>query len=116
MNTLASKKSELSKEELQRIHAYWRVANYLSVGQIYLHDNPLLKKPLTFEHIKSRQLGQWGETPGLNVLYVHLNRIIKKHDCSILYSRSRAWRSQFAAQHLFRGNLQRGVSKYLSGY
>ena len=75
----------MTKEELQRMDAYWRAANYLSVGQIYLHDNPLLKKPLTLEHIKLRLLGHWGTTPGLNFLYVHLNRIIEKHDLNMLY-------------------------------
>ena len=65
--------------------AYWRAANYLSVGQIYLYDNPLLKKPLTKEHIKPRLLGHWGTTPGLNFIYVHLNRVIKKHDLNMLY-------------------------------
>jgi xylulose-5-phosphate/fructose-6-phosphate phosphoketolase len=65
--------------------AYWRAANYLSVGQIYLLDNPLLKKPLTLEHIKPRLLGHWGTTPGLNFIYVHLNRMIKKGDLNMLY-------------------------------
>lgn len=62
--------------ELARIDAYWRAANYLSVGQIYLMDNPLLKKPLSREHIKPRLLGHWGTTPGLNFIYVHLNCVI----------------------------------------
>jgi len=66
----------LSAEELRRMDAYWRAANYLSVGQIYLLDNPLLKEPLRREHIKPRLLGHWGTTPGLNFLYVHLNRLI----------------------------------------
>jgi xylulose-5-phosphate/fructose-6-phosphate phosphoketolase len=66
----------LSAEELRAMHAYWRAANYLSVGQIYLYDNPLLREPLTRAHIKPRPLGYWGTTPGLNFLYVHLNRII----------------------------------------
>src|SRR5258708_6126155 len=65
--------------------AYWRAANYLSVGQIYLYDNPLLRKPLTKEHIKPRLLGHWGTTPGLNFIYAHLNRVIKKNDLSMLY-------------------------------
>jgi hypothetical protein len=68
----------LSAEELRRMHAYWRAANYLSVGQIYLYDNPLLTEPLKRAHIKPRLLGHWGTTPGLNLLYVHLNRIIKE--------------------------------------
>ena len=69
----------LSEKELTLIDAYWRAANYLSVGQIYLFDNPLLKTPLR-QHIKPRLLGHWGTTPGLNFIYAHLNRLIKKHD------------------------------------
>ena len=65
--------------------AYWRAANYLSVGQIYLYDNPLLKKPLKREHIKPRLLGHWGTTPGLNLIYVHLNRVIKERDLNVIY-------------------------------
>ena len=75
----------LSAEQLQLMNAYWRAVNYLSVGQIYLYDNPLLKEPLKIEHIKPRLLGHWGTTPGLNYIYVHLNRIIKEHDLSVLY-------------------------------
>ncbi|MDZ4835177.1 MAG: phosphoketolase family protein [Candidatus Melainabacteria bacterium] len=78
-------KQPLSKEELQKMDAYWRAANYLAVGQIYLMDNPLLKEPLTLEHIKPRLLGHWGTTPGLNFIYVHLNRMIKKHDLNMLF-------------------------------
>src|SRR5262249_13198900 len=75
----------LSDKDLALIDAYWRAANYLSIGQIYLYDNPLLKKPLTREHVKPRLLGHWGTTPGLNFIYVHLNRVIKKHDLNMLY-------------------------------
>src|SRR5688572_17723926 len=75
----------LSKEELEAMDAYWRAANYLSVGQIYLYDNPLLKKPLSKDHIKARLLGHWGTTPGLNFIYVHLNRMIKKYDLNMIY-------------------------------
>ena len=75
----------LSYQELADIDAYWRAANYLSVGQIYLRDNPLLRKPLTLEHIKPRLLGHWGTTPGLNFIYVHLNRVIQKHALNMLY-------------------------------
>ena len=75
----------LSKKELELTDAYWRAANYLSIGQIYLYDNPLLKKTLSKEHIKPRLLGHWGTTPGLNFLYVHLNRLIKKHDLNMIY-------------------------------
>ena len=77
--------SPLSDKELALTDAYWRAANYLSVGQIYLYDNPLLKKPLTKEHIKPRLLGHWGTTPGLNFVYTHLNRVIKEHDLSMIY-------------------------------
>ncbi len=75
----------LSREELAVMDAYWRAANYLSVGQIYLYDNPLLKEPLKLEHIKPRLLGHWGTTPGLNFIYVHLNRVIKRHDLDMIY-------------------------------
>ena len=67
---------KLSKEQLKLMDAYWRAANYLSVGQIYLYDNPLLKKPLSKQHIKPRLMGHWGTTLGLNFIYVHLNRVI----------------------------------------
>jgi xylulose-5-phosphate/fructose-6-phosphate phosphoketolase len=72
-------------DDLQRIDAYWRAANYLSVGQIYLLDNPLLRVPLTRAHVKPRLLGHWGTTPGLNFIYVHLNRVIKANDLSVIY-------------------------------
>src|SRR6476620_2739854 len=75
----------LSVEEVRQINAYWRAANYLSVGQIYLFDNPLLREPLTLRHVKPRLLGHWVTTPGLNFVYVHLNRIIKKHDLNAIY-------------------------------
>ena len=74
-----------SDQDVRLMDAYWRAANYLSVGQIYLYDNPLLKKPLTKEHIKPRLLGHWGTTPGLNFIYVHLNRLIKEHDLDMIY-------------------------------
>ncbi len=75
----------LSPELLQKMNAYWRAANYLSVGQIYLEDNPLLTEPLKLAHVKPRLLGHWGTTPGLNFIYVHLNRIIKKHDLDMIF-------------------------------
>ena len=75
----------LTAEEVQRMNAYWRAANYLSVGQIYLYDNPLLREPLTIKHVKPRLLGHWGTTPGLNFIYVHLNRLIKLHDLNVIY-------------------------------
>ncbi len=78
-------KNPLSGKELKLIDAYWRAANYLSVGQIYLYDNPLLKKPLKKDHVKPRLLGHWGTTPGLNFIYVHLNRAINQRDLSMMY-------------------------------
>ncbi|MGH9731481.1 MAG: phosphoketolase family protein [Candidatus Acidiferrales bacterium] len=78
-------KQPLSSEELRKMHAYWRAANYVSVGQIYLLKNPLLREPLKLEHIKPRLLGHWGTTPGLNFIYVHFNRLIKKLDLDVIY-------------------------------
>ncbi|MGA2076428.1 MAG: phosphoketolase family protein [Terriglobia bacterium] len=75
----------LTPDEVQKMNAYWRAANYLSVGQIYLYDNPLLREPLKAEHIKPRLLGHWGTTPGLNFIYVHFNRLIKKYDLNVIY-------------------------------
>jgi xylulose-5-phosphate/fructose-6-phosphate phosphoketolase len=80
-----AKDNPLSQELLQKMNAYWRAANYLSVGQIYLFDNPLLKKPLKLKHVKPRLLGHFGTTPGLNFIYVHLNRIIKKYGLNMIY-------------------------------
>ena len=85
MNTPSLSSSPLSAEHLQTLDAWWRAANYLSVGQIYLIDNPLLEQPLALEHIKPRLLGHWGTTPGLNFLYAHLNRVIKAHDLDTLF-------------------------------
>ena len=75
----------LTSQELRTMHAYWRAANYLSVGQIYLYANPLLREPLKLEHIKPRLLGHWGTTPGLNFIYLHFNRLIKKHDLNVIF-------------------------------
>ena len=75
----------VSDQELERIDAYWRATNYLSVGQIYLLDNTLLREPLRPEHIKPRLLGHWGTTPGLNFVYAHLNRVIKARDLDAIY-------------------------------
>jgi xylulose-5-phosphate/fructose-6-phosphate phosphoketolase len=80
-----SAEGPLDAETLRRMHAYWRASNYLSVGQIYLYDNALLRKPLKIEHIKPRLLGHWGTTPGLNFIYVHLNRLIRERDLSMIY-------------------------------
>jgi len=78
-------KGPLAAEELRKVNAYWRAANYLSVGQIYLLDNPLLHEPLKIEHVKPRLLGHWGTTPGLNFIYVHFNRLIQAHDLNVIY-------------------------------
>ncbi|MGH7107172.1 MAG: phosphoketolase, partial [Acetobacteraceae bacterium] len=75
----------LSADELTRINQWWNAANYLSVGEIYLLDNPLLRTPLKREHIKPRLLGHWGTTPGLNFIYVHLNRIIRERDLNMIF-------------------------------
>ena len=83
--TLENKTKILSPELLRKMDGWWRAANYLSVGQIYLYDNPLLKIPLTLEHIKPRLLGHWGTTPGLNFIYVHLNRVIKQNALNMIY-------------------------------
>jgi xylulose-5-phosphate/fructose-6-phosphate phosphoketolase len=75
----------LSQDLLRKMDAYWRAANYVSVGQIYLHDNPLLREPLRLEHVKPRLLGHWGTTPGQNFVYVHLNRLINQYDLDMIY-------------------------------
>jgi xylulose-5-phosphate/fructose-6-phosphate phosphoketolase len=86
MTTLADVTAHpLTEEELRTIDAWWRAANYLSVGQIYLYDNPLLKEPLKLEHIKPRLLGHWGTTPGLNFIYAHCNRVIRKYGLDMIY-------------------------------
>src|SRR6266513_1740550 len=79
------KTKTLSQELLRKLDAWWRAANYLSVGQIYLYDNPLLKAPLKLAHIKPRLLGHWGTTPGLNFIYTHLNRVIKEQDLNMIH-------------------------------
>jgi xylulose-5-phosphate/fructose-6-phosphate phosphoketolase len=84
-NAVLTRHTTLSPELLARIDAYWRAANYLSVGQIYLFDNPLLKRPLALADIKRMLLGHWGTTPGQNFIYVHLNRVIKKYDLDMVY-------------------------------
>jgi xylulose-5-phosphate/fructose-6-phosphate phosphoketolase len=85
MSEEATSKGPLSPEQLAKMNAYWRAANYLSVGQIYLKDNPLLERPLTLDDVKPRLLGHWGTTPGLNFLYVHWNRLIRERDLDMLY-------------------------------
>src|SRR5579875_1889173 len=81
----AAGQSPLTDAELRALDAWWRAANYLSVGQIYLLDNPLLAEPLRPEHVKPRLLGHWGTTPGLNLIYAHLNRVIRNWDLNAIY-------------------------------
>src|SRR6201985_3818219 len=85
MDTPTRALAAISDDEIAALDAYWRAANYLSVGQIYLLDNPLLRQPLRAEHIKPRLRGHWGTTPGLNLLYAHMNRAIKQRDLNTLY-------------------------------
>ena len=102
----------LSPDLLRKMHAYWRAANYLSVGQIYLQDNPLLETPLKLEHVKPRLLGHWGTTTGLNFLYVHLNRLIKDNDLNMIYvigPGSR--RSRHCSAQLSRRLIHRAISR-----
>src|SRR3974377_370042 len=107
----------LSDEERTLMDAYWRACNYLSIGQIYLYDNPLLKQPLTQKHIKPRLLGHWGTTPGLNLIYVHLNRLIKKYDLSVVYvaGPGHGGAARPAPPHLPGGRLHRGLPRLLAG-
>src|SRR5246127_3647987 len=77
--------SPLSADMLRRMHAYWRACNYLSLGMIYLQENPLLREPLKPEHIKNRLLGHWGAAPWLAFIYIHLNRLIKKYDLDVIF-------------------------------
>lgn len=77
--------NRLSAQELHDIDAYWRAANYLTIGQIYLLDNPLLREPLRLEHVKPRLLGHWGTSPGLSFIYAHLNRAIRLRDANVIY-------------------------------
>jgi xylulose-5-phosphate/fructose-6-phosphate phosphoketolase len=81
----AAANEPLSRDELRKMNAYWRAANYLSVGQIYLCGNPMLREPLALHNIKSRLLGHWGTTPGQNFIYVHMNRAIKMRDLNAIY-------------------------------
>ncbi len=83
--TVSATRQPVAAEEIRQLDAYWRASNYLSAGQIYLYDNPLLKEPLRIEHVKPRLLGHWGTTPGLNFIYVHMNRVIRRYDLDAIY-------------------------------
>src|SRR5687767_5309451 len=85
MTLTEARPAELDAAELAALDAWWRAANYVSVGQIYLLDNPLLREPLRPEHVKPRLLGHWGTTPGLNLVYAHMNRVIRQRDLNALY-------------------------------
>ena len=99
-----------------KMDAYWRAANYLSVGQIYLYDNPLLLEPLKLEHVKPRLLGHWGTTPGQNFIYVHLNRIIKQYFLNMIYiSGPGSRRAGTGGQYVSGRNLQRALPEHHPG-
>src|SRR5579884_1496024 len=103
----------LSDAEADLMDAYWRAANYLSVGQIYLLDNPLLREPLRLEHTKPRLLGHWGTTPGLNFVYVHMNRLIRERDLDAIYVTGPGHGGPGnRRQRLSGGHLQRGLSPH----
>ena len=80
-----AEQTPLSREEMESMHAYWRACNYLSVGMIYLQDNPLLAQPLKAEHVKQRLLGHWGASPALSFVWAHLNRMIVEHDLDMIF-------------------------------
>ena len=103
-------------DELRRIDAYWRAANYLSVGQIYLYDNPLLREPLTLAHVKPLVVGHWGTTPGQNFIYVHLNRVIKKYDLDMIYVSGPGHGGPALVGNVYlEGTLERGLSRHHPG-
>lgn len=103
----------ISEELLGRLDAYWRAANYLSAGQLYLLDNPLLREKLAPEHIKRKIVGHWGTVPGQNLIYVHLNRIIKEYGLDmILLSGPGHGGNFFCGEHLSGGDVQRGLPQY----
>ena len=84
-NSHDSPPTPLAAAELRRINAWWRACNYLSVGMIYLRDNPLLREPLTIDHVKHRLLGHWGASPALSFIWAHLNRLIKRDDLDVVF-------------------------------
>ena len=101
----------VSDEYLEKMNAYWRAANYLGAAQLYLLDNPLLREPLTMEHVKKKIVGHWGTVPGQNFVYVHLNRVIKKYDQDmILISGPGHGGNFFVANTYLEGTLQRSLS------
>jgi len=105
----------LDDRMLRAMDAYWRAANYLTVGQIYLRDNPLLRDHLRPEHIKPRLLGHWGTSPGQNFIYVHINRLICQHDADVIFIRTRPRRPLSDLAHLARRILLGSVSRHDAG-
>ena len=105
-------KQPLSQEMLEKMNAYWRAANYLSAGQLYLLDNPLLKEPLTMDQIKKKIVGHWGTVPGQNFIYVHCNREIKRYDLDMILL---SWRKLLNCQYLSGRFLQRSISEHQPG-
>ncbi len=103
----------LSESEAGLIDAYWRAANYLSVGQIYLLDNPLVREPLDASHVKPRLLGHWGTTPGLNFIYAHMNRVIASHDLDAIYVMGPGTGPGGRGERLPGGDLQRVLPGHL---
>src|SRR5271154_1636622 len=110
------KPNTLSPELLYKINAYWRAANYVSVGQIYLYDNPLLKRPLQLSDVKPLVVSHWGTTPGQNFIYVHLNRVISKYDLDMFYVAGPGHGGPaIVGNTLPRGQLQRDLSERQPG-
>jgi len=107
VKSIVSQKSSpakpLSSEELRKIDAYWRATLYLCAGMIFLLDNPLLKEPLKMEHIKKRLLGHWGSDPGQSLMWVHLNRLIKKYDMNMIFRLARRSLKRLPGRGLLRG-------------
>ena len=105
----------LEPEQLRLMDAYWRAANYLAVGQIYLFDNPLLKRPLTLADVKHMLLGHWGTTPGQNFIYAHLNRVIKKYDLDMIYVSGPGHGGPAVVGNTYLEDLQRGLPGHQPG-
>ena len=103
-NTDVVEKQPLTEDYLKKMDAYWRATNYLGAAQLYLLDNPLLREPLTMEHVKKKIVGHWGTVPGQNFIYVHLNRVIKKYDQDMILI------SGLRCKYILRGYLQRSIS------
>ena len=107
----------VDQARLDLMNRYWNAANYLTIGQIYLKENPLLREPLLADHIKPRLLGHWGTSPGLSFIYVHVNRLIQEPRCECYLSRgTRTWWPCDSCERLPRRHVHRDIPKYLTGY